>query len=144
MRFLSVVACSPSKDEPTVGCDPLLRERIWKLLVDFSINNKITVIITTHYIEEAKRSSLVGFMKKGALMSENTPDNLFRNYSTNSLEYIFYKLCITDKQRRNSVIPKDSPNTKPLTTRKASIERVAVQPDERDKTKNFYFYNREL
>jgi len=130
-------------DEPTVGCDPMLRERIWRLLSDFSTNNKMTVIITTHYIEEAKRSSLVGFMKKGCLMAENTPENLFRNYETNSLESIFYKLCITDKtKRRSSEIASSNLMNKPgpLTNRMLPDQ----SHEEREKAKNFYFYDKEL
>lgn len=116
------------------GCDPLLRERIWKTLVDFCVNYKMTIIITTHYIEEAKRSSLVAFMKKGALMAENSPENLFKNHLTNSLEAIFYKLCVNDKKL------KTLENMKGLLPRsdKTSLSKAE------DRKKNFYFYNREL
>ena len=41
-------------DEPTVGVDPLLRQRIWDHLVGISSTNNTTIIITTHYIEEAR------------------------------------------------------------------------------------------
>ena len=117
----------------------MLRERIWKLLVNFSTNFKMTVIITTHYIEEAKRSTLVGFMKKGFLMSEQTPENLFQNYATRSLETIFYRLCLSDKKRKNSEIK--GPITGKLNTigdkRTSLIQEI-------DKSKNFYFYNKQL
>lgn len=46
-------------DEPTAGLDPLLRERIWDYLVDASQTRKLTVIITTHFIEEAKQADCV-------------------------------------------------------------------------------------
>lgn len=46
-------------DEPTVGLDPILRERIWQFLVETTLNSKIAVIITTHYIDEAKLASRV-------------------------------------------------------------------------------------
>lgn len=46
-------------DEPTVGVDPLLRERIWKHLVDISKTGQTTIIITTHYIEEARLANQV-------------------------------------------------------------------------------------
>ncbi|XP_065918928.1 ABC transporter G family member 23-like [Dysidea avara] len=41
-------------DEPTVGLDPLLRVKIWRHLVELTTTRQSTVIITTHYIEEAK------------------------------------------------------------------------------------------
>jgi ABC-type multidrug transport system ATPase subunit len=62
-------------DEPTVGVDPLLREkfelkifvnlkqslyiRIWTHLINISETSKTTIIITTHYIEEARKANLV-------------------------------------------------------------------------------------
>ena len=130
---------NPFADEPTVGCDPVLRERIWSLLDDFASNHKMTVIITTHYIEEAKRSSLVGFMKKGCLMAENSPANLFRNYETRSLESIFYQLCLSDKKTRSKGAMSSKPNSP--TTERPPITSLSR---EQDKAKNFYFYNRQL
>lgn len=46
-------------DEPTVGLDPLLREKIWDFLVETTRTSKLAVIITTHYIEEAKQANCV-------------------------------------------------------------------------------------
>lgn len=46
-------------DEPTCGLDPLLREKIWDYLVEASTFKKLTVIITTHFIEEAKQAHCV-------------------------------------------------------------------------------------
>lgn len=54
-------------DEPTVGLDPLLREKIWDFLVNTTRSSKLAVIITTHYIEEAKQANNV---------SSNFPFNL--------------------------------------------------------------------
>lgn len=46
-------------DEPTVGLDPVLRERIWEYLVDITAKKNISVIITTHYIEECRQATTV-------------------------------------------------------------------------------------
>lgn len=46
-------------DEPTVGLDPILREKIWTFLVETTRTSKLAVIITTHYIEEAKQANCV-------------------------------------------------------------------------------------
>ena len=46
-------------DEPTVGLDPILREKIWDFLVETTRTSKLAVIITTHYIEEAKQANCV-------------------------------------------------------------------------------------
>lgn len=50
-------------DEPTVGCDPLLREAIWDYLHDLVLRRKATVIVTTHYIEEMRKAARVSLMK---------------------------------------------------------------------------------
>lgn len=46
-------------DEPTVGLDPLLRHKIWDFFKAITITGIATVVITTHYIEEAKKASCV-------------------------------------------------------------------------------------
>jgi len=79
-------------DEPTVGVDPELRQRIWKYLRQVA-DNGTTVIITTHYIDEARRADRVGLMRDGVLLAESAPDDLLKKYSTSSLEEVFLKLC---------------------------------------------------
>ncbi|CAF1285518.1 unnamed protein product [Didymodactylos carnosus] len=51
-------------DEPTVGVDPLLREKIWSHLILISKTNGTTIVITTHYIEEARKANRVGDVVK--------------------------------------------------------------------------------
>lgn len=46
-------------DEPTVGVDPLLRQSIWNHLIQITKDGNKTVIITTHYIEEARQAHAV-------------------------------------------------------------------------------------
>lgn len=46
-------------DEPTVGLDPMLREKIWQFLIESTRSSKLAVIITTHYIEEANLANRV-------------------------------------------------------------------------------------
>lgn len=79
-------------DEPTVGVDPVLRSKIWNHLVDLSKIQNVTVLLTTHYIEEGRSSTHVGLMRKGLLIAEDTPQNLLENCQTESLEEAFLKL----------------------------------------------------
>lgn len=87
-------------DEPTVGVDPLLRQSIWKHLVTLAQNEKITVVITTHYIEEARQANVVGLMRHGKLLAEDSPDNLMAQHGMDNLEDVFLKLCISDSSRK--------------------------------------------
>ncbi|XP_025018058.1 ABC transporter G family member 20 [Tetranychus urticae] len=87
-------------DEPTVGVDPLLRQSIWQHLVTLTQAEKITVIITTHYIEEARQANVVGLMRHGHLLAENAPEELLRQYRMETLEDVFLKLCMADTTGR--------------------------------------------
>ncbi|KAL3887370.1 hypothetical protein ACJMK2_027312 [Sinanodonta woodiana] len=91
-------------DEPTVGVDPLLRERIWKHLLSISQSSgqKTTIIITTHYIEEARQANRVGLMRSGRLLAEEAPDTLLHQHHKDSLESVFLELCREDKNEENT------------------------------------------
>uniref|UniRef100_A0A1B6DVQ2 Uncharacterized protein n=1 Tax=Clastoptera arizonana TaxID=38151 RepID=A0A1B6DVQ2_9HEMI len=94
-------------DEPTVGVDPVLRQNIWDHLVNITKDGATTVIITTHYIEETRQSGLIGLMRGGKFLAEETPSVLLQKYSCNSLEDVFLKLSILQnrgKRRRSSIL----------------------------------------
>ena len=59
--------------------------------------SRTTIIITTHYIEEAKQCSIVGMMSDGRLLAEDMPQTLLNLHNAMTLEQVFLKLCI--KQR---------------------------------------------
>ena len=87
-------------DEPTVGVDPLLRKSIWDHLTDLSRQYRLTVLITTHYIEEAKDANLVGFMRDCKLLDQDTPDNLLHRYGMATLEQVFLHLCTNEEVQK--------------------------------------------
>ncbi|XP_054005310.1 ABC transporter G family member 23-like isoform X1 [Hylaeus anthracinus] len=79
-------------DEPTVGLDPVLRDNIWNHLDKITREDGITVIITTHYIEEARQSDTIGLLRKGKLLAETSPNELLDMFQTDSLEEAFLNL----------------------------------------------------
>lgn len=87
-------------DEPTVGVDPILRERIWDALIQITERDKMTVIITTHYIEETKRAHTVAFMRRGVLLAEDSPSALIMKYQSSTLEDVFFKLSLHQKKEQ--------------------------------------------
>ena len=84
-------------DEPTVGVDPELRARIWDHLQEIAANGT-TVIITTHYIDEAGKANRVGLMRDGILLAEDTPQSVMDSQSASSLEEAFLALCRREVQ----------------------------------------------
>ncbi|XP_028459854.1 ABC transporter G family member 20 isoform X3 [Perca flavescens] len=85
-------------DEPTVGVDPVLRSKIWQHLVQIVKTGKVSVIITTHYIEEARQANVVGLMRNGRLLAEGPPDALMKQHNATTLEHAFLQLCETSDQ----------------------------------------------
>ncbi|XP_050444349.1 ABC transporter G family member 23-like [Adelges cooleyi] len=89
-------------DEPTVGLDPLISQSIWELLLELTSKEGKTVIITTHYIEEAKQANMIGLMRKGTLLSEATPTELLTSCNCSYLEEAFLKICQNHVEKTNS------------------------------------------
>ena len=86
-------------DEPTVGVDPLLRQNIWRHLVAMTRHERISVIITTHYIEEARLAHVAGLMRNGRILAEASPEELMEEHRLATLEEVFLKLCMSDSSR---------------------------------------------
>lgn len=96
-------------DEPTVGVDPLLRQSIWNYLITLTHREAISVIITTHYIEEARLANLVGLMRQGRMLAQAAPDALMHQHGMLTLEDVFLKLCMADNQSNNAGSPNGGP-----------------------------------
>jgi ABC-2 type transport system ATP-binding protein len=78
-------------DEPTVGVDPELRAGFWEYFGKLKERGK-TIIMTTHYMDEAVRCDVVGMMRAGRLIAEGAPDEILARTSTDNLEdaFLFY------------------------------------------------------
>ena len=85
-------------DEPTVGVDPLLRKSIWGHLIQLCSQGHFTVLITTHYIEEAKDANLVGLMRNGRILQQDSPTGLLNRFQFNTLEMVFLQLCTDEEE----------------------------------------------
>lgn len=75
-------------DEPTVGVDPELRVSFWNYFGQLR-DNGVTILITTHYMDEARRCDRIAFMQKGRLIAEDAPLKLLEESGKDSLEDAF-------------------------------------------------------
>jgi ABC-2 type transport system ATP-binding protein len=67
-------------DEPTLGLDPVSRRAMWTYIQKLITERNVTVILTTHYLEEAERlCSKIAIMDKGKIVVQGTPDELKRS-----------------------------------------------------------------
>ena len=78
-------------DEPTLGLDVIARHELWETIR--SLKGKITIILTTHYMEEAESlSDRIGIMKNGKLFAIGTVDELNERAGTNDFEAAFVSI----------------------------------------------------
>ncbi|XP_066603783.1 ABC transporter G family member 23 [Prorops nasuta] len=94
-------------DEPTVGVDPVLRQSIWDHLVHITKGGQKTIIITTHYIEETRQAGIIGLMRGGKFLAEESPRRLMDMHRLDTLEDVFLKLSKRQNmglRRRSSIL----------------------------------------
>lgn len=76
-------------DEPTVGLDPHIRRQLWEAILELKSQN-ITVLLTTHYLDEAEAlSDRVCLLHNGTIRAIDTPKKLIKQLGKNTLEAVF-------------------------------------------------------
>ena len=82
-------------DEPTLGLDVLARSDLWDIIR--SLKGRITIILTTHYMEEAETlSDRIGIMKDGRLLICDTAENIKKTADTDNFEQAFVRIVKGD------------------------------------------------
>ncbi|HTX61234.1 MAG TPA: ABC transporter ATP-binding protein, partial [Methanobacterium sp.] len=91
-------------DEPTVGVDPQLRVSFWNYFNQLK-ENGINILITTHYMDEARHCDRIGFMQRGRLIAEDEPLKLLELSGKESLEDAFLEYSKKDENAHEEVVP---------------------------------------
>ncbi|MDJ1008557.1 MAG: ribosome-associated ATPase/putative transporter RbbA [Paracoccaceae bacterium] len=76
-------------DEPTSGVDPVARDGFWALLIELSRRDRVTIFISTHFMNEAMRCDRISLMHDGQVLVADTPDGLLDRKGKSSLEATF-------------------------------------------------------
>lgn len=83
-------------DEPTLGLDVIARHELWETIR--SLKGKVTIVLTTHYMEEAEKlSDRIGIMKNGRLLAEGTVAELNKMAGTDDFETAFVSIVKEDE-----------------------------------------------
>lgn len=78
-------------DEATVGVDPVLRKFFWEYFQKLK-QRGMTIVVTSHVMDEAERADRIGLMRAGRLIDEGTPDELKKRHGVQTIEDVFLKL----------------------------------------------------
>jgi ribosome-dependent ATPase len=94
-------------DEPTSGVDPIARDDFWQLLVDLSRVDKVTIFISTHFMNEAMRCDRISLMHAGKVLVCDEPHKLIEAKSAENLEEAFIRYM----EDANGEAPSETGNT---------------------------------
>jgi len=83
-------------DEPTAGVDPAARRRFWEIIRGLA-DGGTTIVVTTHYMDEAARCERIAFLSRGHLIALGTADEITRQFNKPTIEDVFIELQQRDE-----------------------------------------------
>jgi len=116
-------------DEPTSGVDPLARDDFWRLLVDLSRSRRVTIFVSTHFMNEAMRCDRISLMHTGRVLVSDSPDNVIRSKNANDLEAAFIAYIEASDASRQQCQPAISEVQAPI------LQRAEKAPSARNKSR---------
>ena len=112
-------------DEPTSGVDPVARDAFWRLLVELSRRDQVTIFISTHFMNEAQRCDRMSMMHAGRVLDSDAPAALVTKRGATSLEEAFIGYLQEAAQESKTIAASASPETLSDTKQPESDERQA-------------------
>ncbi len=86
-------------DEPTAGVDPASRREFWSRIHALA-DSGTTILVTTHYMDEASQCGRLGFLSRGHLIAIGTPEDVVRQFGQATVEDVFVQLQQQDETRQ--------------------------------------------
>jgi ABC-2 type transport system ATP-binding protein len=83
-------------DEPTAGVDPAARRRFWEIIYMLA-SRGTTILVTTHYMDEAERCQRLAFLSRGHLIGIGTVQEILEQFKLPSIEDVFIELQRRDE-----------------------------------------------
>ncbi|KVG78098.1 multidrug ABC transporter ATP-binding protein [Burkholderia ubonensis] len=85
-------------DEPTSGVDPVARDSFWQLMIELARRDRVTIFISTHFMNEAERCDRISLMHAGRVLASDAPAEMVRQRGAATLEEAFIGYLV-DAQR---------------------------------------------
>ncbi len=104
-------------DEPTSGVDPIARDAFWQILVDLARRDRVTIFISTHFMNEAERCDRISLMHAGRVLVSDTPAALTKQREADTLEDAFIEYleeAVANEKADRSSLPKDTEGAEDL------------------------------
>ncbi|WP_415867857.1 ribosome-associated ATPase/putative transporter RbbA [Burkholderia ubonensis] len=95
-------------DEPTSGVDPVARDSFWQLMIELARRDRVTIFISTHFMNEAERCDRISLMHAGRVLASDAPAELVRQRGAATLEEAFIGYLV-DAQRAGDA-PRAAPD----------------------------------
>lgn len=118
-------------DEPTVGLDPQTRRRLWEIILELNREHRMTMLLTTHYMEEVEYlCDRIGIMDKGTLIEKGTLAELRQKHGEGIVmkqkgdrwEYLFFPTLVAANQYLDQ-----QPDKTGMMTRPTNLEDIFVE-----------------
>ena len=113
-------------DEPTSGVDPVARDLFWLLMVDLARNDKVTIFISTHFMNEAERCDRISLMHAGQVLVSDTPVALVKKRGSATLEDAFISYleeANADDDTESEILIEDEERTPVVATKPEGEQR---------------------
>ena len=123
-------------DEPTSGVDPAARDMFWRHLLKLSREDKITIFVSTHFMNEAERCDRISFMHKGRVLAVGTPEELTQAQNAPDLEEAFVQYLIEAEGETESGEKTSEPSQSAPAASDGLPSTASQQPTSQNQTAN--------
>ncbi len=103
-------------DEPTSGVDPVARDMFWQLMVDLARQDRVTIFISTHFMNEAERCDRISLMHAGKVLASDTPQALVEQRGAASLEEAF--IAWLKEAQPTAAVPEEARTCRRISSRR--------------------------
>ena len=131
-------------DEPTSGVDPVARDNFWRLLIELSRRDRVTIFISTHFMNEAERCDRISLMHAGKVLVSAKPADIAMQRGAGSLEQAFIAYLEDASRTRRAVPAERTPAPAPTPDATEAAPARHAEPPAAPPRRSFFSLGRAL